>query len=311
MNFYLQILGTSSALPTLKRYLTSHVLNVHERFFLIDCGEATQMQLIKYKINIQNINHIFISHLHGDHFYGIFGLLSTFSLMSRSKMLHIYAHSQLEKMLINENSPVNLKELGYNISFHTLDENEIQTIYENNLLTVQSFPLEHRIPCCGFIFKEKPNPELNIIKEKITEYNIKVQEILKIKKGENLVLENGQIIENKYLTLPPKQPRSYAFCTDTIYLEKNIPILKEIDLLYHEATYENSLIEMAQTTRHTTALQAGILAQKSNVKKLIVGHFSSRYYNLDTILEEAKTNFENTILAEEGLIIEIPLENKH
>jgi len=305
MNFYLQILGTSSALPTLKRYLTAHVLNVHERFFLIDCGEATQMQLLKYKISANSINDIFISHLHGDHYFGLFGLLSTLSLQDRKKPLNIYAHLQLEKMLRAETSPICLSELGYEIVFHNLDENKVQTIYENDFMTVQSFPLKHRIACSGFLFKEKPKKELNIIKEKISEFNLKYEDIVRIKNGENLILSNGEVVENKTLTYQSTQPRSYAFSTDTIYLEQNIDILKDVDLLYHEATYENNLLDMAKATCHTTALQAGLLAKKCNAKKLVIGHFSSRYNNLETILNEAKQNFENTILADEGLKIEI------
>ncbi len=305
MSFFLHILGTSSALPTMKRYLSAQVLNAQGRFFLIDCGEATQMQMLRHKINVNKIDNIFISHLHGDHFFGLFGLLSTLDLMGRKKKINIFAHRELENILSNPHSPLNINEMSYKIQFHHLGENVMTIIYDDSAIEVRSFPLSHRIACSGFLFTAKENPKKNIIKEKISEYNLSVSEIIKIKNGEDYISPTGEVIDNKLLTYPKLSARHYAYCTDTVYIEQNIQLLQNVDLLYHEATYEHKLKDLAEITRHTTAYEAGLFAKKANVKKLLLGHFSSRYHSLTNILEEARQNFEKTLLAKEGEIYEI------
>ena len=303
MTFSLTILGNSSAIPTSKRFPTAHVLNVREQLFLIDCGEGTQIQLRRFRIKFAKIKHIFISHLHGDHYYGIFGLLSSYNLLHRKIDLHIYAPPELEKILTNKYSPVQIEQLGFKIIFHN-QEAKHKIIYEDKNIIIESFSLKHRIPTWGFVFKERQKPA-NIIKEKITQYNLSIADIVKIKYGADFIDENNEIILNKNLTFPPKKPRSYAFCSDTIYDETIIPYIKNIDLLYHEATFEKKDEEQAKHTLHTTSEQAAQIAQKANVGKLVIGHFSARYKNLSILVEQARNIFENTICAEDGLVIKV------
>lgn len=301
--FELTILGTSSALPTLTRYPTAHVLNVRERFFLIDCGEGTQIQLRKCSIKFSRINHIFISHLHGDHYFGLIGLLSTFALLGRQSDLHIYSHSELPELLKPQLEFLK-EESTFNIVWHPLNFKRQQIIVDNEYVRVTSFPVKHRIPCCGFRFDEMPK-ESNIRKEKIEEYSIPVRAIHRIKKGDNFVTKAGQVIPNAELTFPKHKLRSYAFCTDTAYLPELSEILQNVDLLYHEATYDQTLEKQAEHTFHSTSLQAAMLAKASNAQQLIIGHFSARYKNTDFLVDEAKTVFENTIAAVEGMTISL------
>jgi len=303
MNFNVTTLGVSSALPTSKRFTTAHVLDVHGHLFLIDCGEGTQIQLRRFKHKLSRLDNIFISHLHGDHFFGIFGLLSSLSLLNRKNKLNIFAPEGLEKILTNEHSPIDIKQLSYKIIFNNHKPGHSK-IYEDKRLTVEAFPLKHRIASWGFVFREIQKTP-NIIKSKIEEYNLSISEIVKIKYGSDLRTEDGSIIKNEELTTPSKKARSYAFCTDTIYLDRIIPIIKEVDLLYHEATFLQSEKKQAKLSYHTTAKEAGILAKKANVKQLLIGHFSARYKILDELKDEAKTEFENTVLAYEGLTVEI------
>lgn len=301
--FDLTILGTSSALPTVTRYPTAHVLNVHERFFLIDCGEGTQIQLRKYGIKFSRINHIFISHLHGDHYFGLIGLLSTYSLLGRKNDLHIYAHSELPELLKLQLDFLK-EESSYSIIWHPLNFKRPQLIFENTFLKVTSFPLKHRIPCCGFRFDEKQT-DLNIHKEKIEEYAIPVRMIHRIKKGEDFITEKGETIPNAELTYPKHRSRSYAFCTDTAYLPELKEILQDVDLLYHEATYDKTLEKQAIQTHHSTTLQAAKLAKESKAKHLLLGHFSARYKYPESLVEEAQEEFPNTSAAQEGETIRL------
>jgi len=301
--FEITILGTSSALPTLTRYPTAHVLNVRERFFLIDCGEGTQIQLRKYGIKYTRINHIFISHLHGDHYFGLIGLLSTFALIGRKADLHIYAHSELPELIKPQLDLLN-QDCSFKIIWHPLNFKKEQPVIDTDVLKVTSFPLVHRIPCCGFLFSEKIE-ELNIRKEKIEEYAIPVREIHHIKKGADFITSNGQCIANHELTFPKYKPRSYAFCTDTAFLPQLKDILNGVDLLYHEATYDKKLEKQAKETYHCTAEQAATIARLSNAQQLIIGHFSARYKDTDFMVREARTIFENTSAAEEGMTIQI------
>lgn len=301
--FELTILGTSSALPTSKRYPTAHVLNLRERFFLIDCGEGTQIQIRKYSVKLSRINHIFISHLHGDHYYGLIGLLSTFTLLGRKNDLHIYSHSELPEIL-----KIQLECLGndqqFKIIWHPLNFKKPAIILDDEIITVTSFPLQHRIACCGFLFTEKTGPK-NIIKEKINEFNIPLKEIPKIKEGADFICNNGTVISNDQLTLPDKRPRKYAFVTDTLFLPDLHKILDGTNLLYHEATYDKRLEKRARETYHATAEQAAQLARESNAGQLLIGHFSARYKDTTVLFEEARNIFSNTTIAEEGMVIKI------
>jgi ribonuclease Z len=302
-SFELTILGTSSALPTLKRYPTAHVLNVRERFFLIDCGEGTQIQIRKYSVKLSRINHIFISHLHGDHFFGLIGLLSTFALLGRKNDLHIFAHSELPDILKPQIEYLQ-GEIPFKILWHPLNFKKPSVILDNEVVTVTSFPLKHRIPCCGFLFCEKKG-QLNIIKEKIIEFNIPVREIQFIKNGADYIDEKGNVISNSELTRQNKLPRKYAFCTDTLYLPKLSDLLEGVDLLYHEATYDKRLVKRAKETFHSTAEQAAMIAKSSNAAQLVIGHFSARYKDVEPLLDEAKAVFQNTLAAEEGMVIAV------
>jgi ribonuclease Z len=301
--FELTILGTSSALPTSKRYPTAHVLNICERFFLIDCGEGTQIQLRKYSIKFSRINHIFISHLHGDHYYGLIGLLSTFALLKRKNDIHIYAHSQLPVILKIQLEYLQ-NDIIYKIIWHPLNFKRKMVILDDEKVMITSFPLKHRIPCCGFLFTEKSGLK-NIIKEKITEYNIPIKDIQYIKNGADFIDPKGKVIPNEDLTLPLKTPRKYAFVTDTMYLPKLKEILEGVNLLYHEATYDKKMQKRAKETFHSTAEQAAMLAQNCQAGQLLIGHFSARYKETSVLTDEARTIFPSTLVAEEGMVVKI------
>jgi ribonuclease Z len=294
--FDLTILGCSSATPTSSRHPTAQVLNQHERFFLIDCGEATQIQLRRFKIKMQRIDHIFISHLHGDHYLGLPGLLGSMHLLGRDKELHVYSPPGLEEIIKVSHHHSN-SHLKYNIIFHAIESQA--RIFEDDKMSVDTIPMNHRIPCFGFLFREKPNPR-NIIKEKIEEYDIPVQQIPHIKEGKDFITSAGKTILNSELTTNPPAPRAYAYCSDTIYNESYIEQIKNADLLYHEATFASEMTERAKETYHCTAKDAGTIAQKAGVKKMIIGHYSARYHDLSPLLSEAQSVFPNTLLAVEG-----------
>ena len=291
MTFELTILGSSSAVPTSKRNLTAHVLNVHERFFLIDCGEGTQIQIRKNKIRFGKIDHIFISHLHGDHIFGLFGLISTFNLLKRDKDLHIYAHPELEKLL-NRHIEYFEKTLSYKLIYHHLNPKINEVIYEDSKVVVETIPLKHRVPTCGFKFTEKPHL-FNLKKNVVQTFEIPISKIQGIK-------EKGDIIPNSRLTLPPYKSRSYAYCTDTAYTKKIIPIIKDVDLLFHEATFAKNMKDQARQTSHSISEDAAKIAKEANVGKLIIGHFSARYKDVTPIINEARNIFPDTISAEDG-----------
>lgn len=298
MKFELTILGASSATPTSNRNPTAQVLNVLERFFLIDCGEGTQMQLRKYKIKFQRINHIFISHLHGDHYFGLMGLLSSMHLLGRQNELHLYAPAPL-KEIIDIQLKYSETQLNYPLIFHSLNFDSKTLLFEDDLVKVSSFPLNHRIATCGFLFEEKPKAK-SIIKEKIKEYQIGIADIHKIRAGYDYVTIDGKIIPNNELTHPSPHLRKYAYCSDTRYSEKLLEYITNVDVLYHEATFLHELIDRAEATYHSTAKEAGMAAAKANAKQLIIGHFSARYPDLIPLLQEAQSQFNNTLLAEEG-----------
>ena len=296
--FELTILGSSSATPTSQRNPSAQALNIADRFFLIDCGEGTQMQLRKYKIKFQKINHIFISHLHGDHYFGLVGLLSSMHLLGRTKELHLYAPAEL-KEIIDIHHKYSFTQLHYKIIFHALQYDKSEQVFEDEKLSVETIILKHRINCSGFLFKEKPH-SLNIIKEKIKEYNISAADIPGIKGGRDFTTDAGKMIPNGELTIQGPEPRSYAYCSDTIYTENILPQIKNIDLLYHETTFMQNMGKRAKETYHTTTVEAGTIAKKAKVKKLIIGHFSARYKDAKPLLDETQTVFENTIMAVEG-----------
>jgi ribonuclease Z len=302
--FELTILGSSSATPTSKRHPTAQLLNVAERFFLIDCGEATQIQLRRNHIRFQRINHIFISHLHGDHYLGLMGLLSSLHLLGRKNPLHLY-HPPGLKMIIEIQLEFSGTILNYPIEWHEHRFDKQEVIFEDELLTVETILLNHRIPCCGFLFREKPR-SFSIDREKAVMYKVPLSQMVKLKAGEDAVLEDGTVVPHAAVTKGRPEARSYAFCSDTRYDERVIAQVKGVDLLYHEATFLHELLERAKTTHHTTALEAGRVARLAKVKQLVIGHFSVRYHELHPLLEEARIEFPQTLLAEEGTTFQVP-----
>jgi ribonuclease Z len=298
MPFELTILGSSSALPTSERYPTAQVLNVLGRFFLIDCGEGTQIQIRRQKIGFSKIKHIFISHLHGDHYFGLIGLISSMNLLGIKGDIHIYSPSEL-KNLIQAQLDFIKGDMKINLIFHPLNFKKPQKIYSDKRVEVFSFPVKHSISTCGFLFKEIQK-QANIKKEVIVEFNIPIAQIKNIKAGNDFVTQQGKIIPNEKLTTPPPHPRSYAFCTDTAYYEPIVDIIKGVDLLYHESTFLEELRDFATKTKHSTACDAAKIAKLAKVKKLIIGHFSARFNDVTLFEKEAQTIFKNTVAAKDG-----------
>lgn len=297
MNFDVTILGSGAATPTNKRNPTAQLINFKEKYFLIDCGEGTQLQLRKYKTKFQRINHIFISHLHGDHYLGIFGLISTYQLLGRKHPLHVYAPPAL-KNIIELNLSVSGTKLTFEIVFTPTQNQEKQLLFDEKGLKIYSFPLEHRIPTTGFTFEEQMGLK-NIIKQKIQLHDISIEEIKNIKEGKDLIRDN-QKIPNSALTLPEEPLRNYAYCSDTRLNEIYPKLIENTTTLYHETTFTETHKTRAHETFHSTAVEAAQLAQKIAVKKLIIGHFSARYDNEKQHIEEAKRHFTNTYPAIDG-----------
>jgi len=298
----LTILGCNSALPTSERFSTAQVLQMLGRVFLIDCAEGTQIQLRKFKVRFTSIDHILISHLHGDHYLGLFGLLSSFNLLGRKKTLNIYGPPELKELVTFQLKYIEAN-LLFKIEFHAITGKEPRIIFEDKRLTIETIPLKHRIPTYGFLFREKKPEWLNIKKEKIAELNIPLREIVNIKKGADYTTDEGVVIPNQELTLPPKKQLSYAFCSDTAYNEKIVEQVTGVDLLYHEATFPDELLARAKETFHSTASQAATIASKANVKLLAIGHYSARITNPRTLEKEAKEIFENVIAVHDGMVI--------
>jgi ribonuclease Z len=301
--FKVQILGCGSALPTTKRNPSSQLVDVNGKLFMIDCGEGTQLQMRKFGARMSKLHSIFISHLHGDHVFGLPGLISTLNLLGRTAELTIYAHQEMEEFL---NPVLNLfcKHISYNVSLVLLKRKGHNLIYENKSISIYSFPLKHRIASTGFLFKEKEKMR-HIKREMIDFYNIPIREINNIKNGAHFTTPEGETIPNELLTTPPHPQRSYAYCSDTAYDASIVPYIKEADVLYHEATFAESEITRATKTAHSTARQAAEIAKLAGVNKLVIGHFSSRYTDLEPLLEEAKAVFSATELAFEGKMIEL------
>ncbi len=265
---------------------------------MIDCGEGTQIQLRRFSVNLSRINHIFISHLHGDHIFGLFGLFSSYSLMGRKNDLHVYAHRDLEDTLQHFRSRFGIG-MPYQIVFHPFTADRQQEIYSDRHMTVDLIPLRHSVPVAGFIFREKPRL-LNIRKECIETYALGIRDIRHIKEGRDHVTADGMVIPNAQLTLPPVKPRSYAFCTDTAAFSRLAENLKGVDLLYFEATFAEKDKKLAKATGHSTAAQAAAIAQKAGAARLLIGHFSTRYKSIEPLLAEARAVFPDTTAVEDG-----------
>jgi|TARA_B110000483_G_scaffold73984_2_gene92038 ribonuclease Z len=304
MKFELTILGCGGAIPTLDKNPTSQYLNIQDRHFLIDCGEGSQIQLRKYKCKFSKIDHIFISHLHGDHFLGLFGYLSTLSLLGRTSIMNIYAPKDLI-VLIDAHNEISGKKYNFELNFKSLDFKKPVKIFEDNILEIFSFPVSHSVPCCGFLFKEKLS-QRNIIKEKIKDLSLGIGDIKKLKNRENCIV-NGETIQYEDVTVLGNKSRSYAYCADTKYDEKIIPFVKDVDVIYHESTFLEELKSKASKTKHSTAIQAAKIAFSANAKMLIIGHFSARYDSVEKFTKEASTIFDNTIAAYDGFKYQIKI----
>ena len=301
--FELHILGCGSALPTTRHFATSQVVNLRDKLFMIDCGEGAQMQLRKSRLKFSRLNHIFISHLHGDHCFGLMGLISTFGLLGRTAELHIHSPKGLEELLT---PMLNFfcHTLAYKVIFHEFDTRQTSVVYEDRSMTVTTIPLQQRIPCCGFLFADKARPN-HIIRDMVDFYKVPVYELNRIKNGSDYVTPEGEVIANTRLTRPSDPPRKYAYCSDTIFRPEIVKQLSGVDLLFHEATFAESELARAKETYHTTAAQAARIALEAGVRQLVIGHFSARYEDESILLKEASAVFPNTILAKENLCISL------
>lgn len=294
----LTILGCYAATPRTFTNPTSQVLEIRNRLFLIDCGEGTQVQLRKNKIKFSKINHIFISHLHGDHFFGLIGLISTFALLGRTTDLHIFGPKGI-KEITNLQLRLSNSWTKYNLFFHELESKESEVIFEDDKVVVKTIPLNHRVYTNGFLFQEKiKERKLNL--DAVQNLEIDKCYYQNIKNGKNITLDDGCVIENHKLTFDPDFPLSYAFCSDTVYDENIIPLIKDVSILYHESTFLDSEEALAAKTKHSTAKEAATIALKANVKQLILGHYSTRYESIELFKEQAETIFPNVFLADDG-----------
>lgn len=303
MIFQIKILGNNSAIPAHDRNQTSQLLQMDSQYVLIDCGEGTQMQLSKVNIRLGRIKTVLISHLHGDHYFGLIGLISTMHLFHRDQRLTIYAPPELEK-IIHLQLQASKTELHFDLEFVPLDHEGIKTIMEDDQFTIEAFPLDHGIKCYGFLIKEKPK-QWRINKARQPK-GILIQEILKLKGGENVLNDDGTIKYSlKEFALPPRPSRSYAYCSDTKYNEEIVPYIRDVDLLYHEATFASDMKDRAEMTHHSTAAEAAEIARFAQAKKLVLGHYSTRYKDLTPLLSEAREIFEETYLSQEGETISL------
>lgn len=298
MSLQLTILGCNSAIPTIERFTTAQVLQSESKGYIIDCGEGIQIRLNELKIKRSKISEVFISHLHGDHFFGLPGLLTSFNLSGRTQPLHIFGPKGLMQYVQT------LKDIGsfylnYELMINELDAEKYQIIFEDEQFEVYSLPLKHRVPTTGFVFKEKEKAP-NIIPWKIQKHLLTVEEILSLKGGNKVVRNSGEILIPEEFTVIKTKPRTYAYCSDTIYDESLIPFIEGADLLYHESTYLHELKDKAHERMHSTSKEAALIAKKANVKKLILGHYSMRYKNIQLLVDEAKEIFENVEPAFDG-----------
>lgn len=299
----LTVLGCYAATPRTLSNPTSQVLEIKNKLFLIDCAEGTQVQLRKSKLKFSRINHIFISHLHGDHFYGLIGLISTFMLLNRESDLTVYGPKGIKEIILLQ-LRASGSFTGYNLYFHELESKQSEIIFEDEQVVVKTIPLSHRVYTNGFLFQEK-NKERKLNIERIEAYQIDKLYFNKIKYGGDITLDDGRVIPNAELSFDPQTAKSYAFCSDTQYDESIIPIIQNADLLYHESTFLESESHLSEKTMHSTAKQAATIAQKAHVKQLLLGHYSTRYGNIELFREEAMTIFPNVALADDGKEFEI------
>lgn len=302
-DFKVTILGNGSAVPTSWHKPSSQVVLYRGKQYLIDCGEGTQMQMIRYKIKPKNLDHIFISHLHGDHYYGLIGLVNSFHLMRREKPLHVYAPNHL-KAILDIQLKVSNTTLFYPLVFHALEDYDFGYLYENKEMYIRSFSLKHSIKVWGFLIKEKVKRR-RIRKEFVKQHNPSIDEINKVLFGGDFVTKQGETLNNQDITLPPYPSRSYAYCSDTAYQESTVENVKGVDLLYHESTFDNSQAELAKKTLHSTARQAAQVAKKAEAGKLLLGHYSARFKELDSLLTEAREVFPESYLSVEGETYEL------
>jgi ribonuclease Z len=298
MKFEVTILGSSSATPIYNRNPTSQVLNINERLYLVDCGEGTQQQMLRFDVRASRIDHIFISHLHGDHYLGLIGLLSSLHLNGRKKALKLFGPPQLME-LIDISFKYSETKLQYEIDFYPTDPIRSQVIITNEDVMVETIPLDHRIACTGFLFKEKTRLR-KLLKDELERIGVPIEVYTSLKKGADYTDAKGKVYKNDTLTIDSDTPKTYAYCSDTLYNEQYFAQINNTDLLYHEATFLHNMLDRANETHHTTALQAAQIALKVNAKKLLIGHFSARYKSLDELLDESQSVFPNTALAIEG-----------
>ncbi len=301
--FQVTILGCGSAIPTTMHNPPSQLVDLNEKLFMIDCGEGTQLQMRRFKTRMSKLHSLFISHLHGDHVFGLPGLLSTLSMLGRTGDLYIYAHKEIN-LLIKPFLIYMGKHMSFKIKLIPLNPERQELLFENKSVRISSFPLKHRIATNGFLFEEKESPR-HILREMIDFYQIPLLQIADIKKGSDFVASDGTIIRNDILTSPGDSPRRYAYCSDTAYAPEIVPYIKNADLLYHEATFAESELVRAGETYHSTARQAAEIARAANVKQLVIGHYSSRYNELGVLLKEATAVFPNTELAIEGKVFDL------
>lgn len=301
--FRIHILGCGSALPTLKHNASSQVVDIRGKLFMVDCGEGTQVQLRRSRVSFTRIQAVFISHLHGDHCLGLIGMISTFGMLGRTATLHVYAPGEFERMLQMQ-MDMFCKGLEFEVVFHAVDTTKHQVIYEDKSLTVASIPLEHRVPCCGFLFREKPLLP-HIRRDMIDCYQIPISQINNIKNGADWTTEEGELVENSRLTYPAAAPRSYAYCSDTRYIPTLHQLVKGVDVLYHESTYDSEHEVRAKLYYHSTAAQAAQVALDAGVGKLLLGHYSARYDDESVILQEAQKIFPNSFLTAEEMIFDV------
>lgn len=301
--FRVHILGCGSAHPTLRHYASSQVVELRNKLMMVDCGEGTQMQLRRSRLKFTSINQIFISHIHGDHCLGLVGMISTFGMLGRTAPLHIYATAELEKIMFDQINAF-CSGLEYPVEFHAIDTRKNKIIYDDRSISVTTIPLKHRIPCCGFLFKEKPTlPHIN--RKMLDFYKVPISQINNIKNGMDWTSPDGETIPNSRLTLPAAPVRSYAYCSDTMYLPRLHEMLQGVTTIYHEATYANDKKNNAAKYFHSTAEQAATVAKAAGAKQLIIGHYSARYEDETILLNEAKKVFENTQLSNEMKVFDV------
>ena len=301
--FKIHILGCGSALPTTRHYASAQVVELRGKQFLVDCGEGTQMQLRRSRIRFTKIGAVFITHLHGDHCFGLIGIISTFGLLGRTAPLHVYAPKELGPML-DEQLRLFCQHLDYEVTFHAVDTECQQVVYEDRSLTIETLPLEHRMPCCGYLFREK-QPLPHIRRDMIDFYQIPVSQINNIKAGADWISPDGEVVANSRLVTAADAPRSYAYCSDTRYIPTLHERIQGVSTLFHESTYGDDNLLRAEKYYHSTARQAAMVARDAGVSQLLLGHFSSRYEDENVLLSEARKVFPNTFLTDEQLVFDV------